>query len=93
MNGRCSEQQALFHECLQFESYADLVSHAMKSEKNAELWYGYLRLKRKRADEIDRLIRLTRKTNPGLADYEIIQKHEAYLSNNFPVPVFKECTS
>ncbi len=71
-------------------TYGELVSLSFKSEKSAEPWYTYLDFLKRRRGAEKSLIKDCRKSNPGLAEYEIISKYANWLDDNFPVPQLKQ---
>ncbi len=71
-------------------TYGELVSLSFKSEKSAEPWRAYLDFLKRRRDAEKSLIKDCRKSNPGLADYEVLAKYANWLDDNFPVPQLKQ---
>ena len=71
-----------------YDSYAVLVSCALKNDKHAQNWYKWLKMKRKREIAEKEVLEEFRRKRPGLSDYEIICKCRGYLEKNFPVPSF-----
>lgn len=66
--------------------YADLVAAAMRSQKDAEPWFAYLRAKRARDTAEAEVIREWRKKRPGLTNSEILQRYGQHIAKECPVP-------
>ena len=71
-------------------TYSDMVFAAMRSEREAQPWYDYLKQLQARRDAERALIKEWRRKRPGMADFKIIAKHKAWLDKNYPVPDLQE---
>ena len=71
-------------------TYAELVDAAMRSEREAQPWYDYLKQLQARRDAERALIKAWRRKRPGMADSEIIAKAGKWLDKNYPVPDLQE---
>ena len=71
-------------------TYLDMVFAAMRSEREAQPWYDYLKQLQARRDAERELIRDVRRKRPGLADLEILAMYKEWLDKNFPVPELQE---
>ncbi len=71
-------------------TYAELVDAAMRSEREAQPWYDYLKQLQARRDAERELIKEWRRKRPGMADFEVIASHQTWLDKNFPVPDLQE---
>lgn len=69
-----------------FSGYAELRDYGLKSDKNAQLWFAYLRLKRERMDAINIAIKDVRKKSPGTDSASIVKKYKEYFDKQFPMP-------
>ena len=67
-------------------TYSDMVFAAMRSEREAQPWYDYLKQLKARRDAERELIKEWRRKRPGMADFEILTKYRKWLDENFPVP-------
>ena len=67
-------------------TYFDMVFAAMRSEREAQPLYDYLKQLQARRDAERALIKAWRRKRPGMADFEIIAKHKAWLDQNYPIP-------
>ena len=71
-------------------TYSDMVFAAMRSEREAQPWYDYLKQLKARRDAERELIKEWRRKRPGMADFEILAKHKAWLDENYPLPDLQE---
>ena len=71
-------------------TYSDMVFAAMRSEREAQPWYDYLKQLQARRDAERALIKAWRRKRPGMADSEIIAKAGKWLDKNYPVPDLQE---
>lgn len=67
--------------------YLEMVANAMKSQKDAEPWFAWLRQTKARKDAEHELITSGRKKHPGLANYEILGIYAEWLDKHYPLPV------
>lgn len=73
-----------------FNTYAEMVSAAMRSQADAEPWFSFLKMRKERSEEECRILKAERPKHPGLTNTEILAKYRGYLERNFPVPSFEE---
>ena len=71
-------------------TYMDMVFAAMRSEREAQPWYDYLKQLQARRDAERELVRDVQKKHPGRADFEVLAKYKEWLDKNFPVPELQE---
>ena len=71
-------------------AYLDMVLAAMRSEREAQPWYDYLKQLQARRDAERELIKEWRSKRPGMADYEVIEKFKPWLDTHYPVPDLHE---
>lgn len=71
-------------------TYSDMVFAAMRSEREAQPWYDYLKQLKARRDAERELIKEWRRKRPGMADFKVIAAHQTWLDKNFPVPDLQE---
>lgn len=72
-----------------FNTYAEMVAAALRSEKDAEPWFAWLKMRADRSTAECAIIKDIRKVRPGLTNDEILEKYAKYLEKNFPVPSFE----
>ena len=71
-------------------TYLDMVLAAMRSEREAQPWYDYLKQLQARRDAERELIKEYHRKHPGMADFEIIDKFKPWLEKHYPVPELQE---
>lgn len=71
-------------------TYSDMVFAAMRSEREAQPWYDYLKQLQARRDAERELVRDVQKKHPGRADFKILDQYKGWLDKNFPVPELQE---
>ena len=66
-------------------TYFDMVFAAMRSEREAQPLYDYLKQLQARRDAERALIKAWRRKRPGMADFEIIAKAGKWIDKKYPV--------
>ena len=71
-------------------TYLGMVLTAMRSEREAQPWYDYLKQLQSRRDAERELIHDVQKKHPGRVDFEVLAEYKEWLDKNFPVPELQE---
>ena len=71
-------------------AYLDMVFAAMRSEREAQPWYDYLKQLQARRDAERELIKEYRRKRPGMADFKVIDEFKPWLEKHYPLPDFQE---
>ena len=71
-------------------TYSDIMFATMRSEREAQPWYDYLKQLQARRDAERELIKEYRRKRPGMADFKVINEFKPWLEKNYPLPELPE---
>lgn len=90
LHRRNMKKDNILQELEKFSCYAELRDFGLKSDKNAQLWFDYLKNKRERMDAINSAIKDVRKKSPGTDGASIVKKYKEYFDKHFPMPTWSK---